>query len=335
MLKLLTEKELPDFVKQHCKKRPVRLAVAFWGAGATARLGLSEADGGRIICNLESGCCNPEEIKKLKGRFDLKTHSKLHGKVYSFLKTDQAQAVAVVGSSNASLNGLALEGEIKGWRELNVAFSSEDTLAELDKWFDRMWDEGDDVQNADLEKAALAWKRRQAQSIPRPTSKSIIQAAIEKPAYFYGKPIYFIIYRANLDREEIQAISADVEAGKFSDVIAKTTKYEMFRGWDKFPKDSWFIEVGFIKKPRCYGILRSIDKAQRCKDDDGVYVELLFKRTKIELGEVIFDLSAEDKEIILTSTERLWEKNTEGADCYGVVVSLDKAIDILRESASR
>jgi hypothetical protein len=46
--------------------RKVRMAVAFWGDGATTELGL-EAIGAAatLICNLKSGGTNPHEIRKL------------------------------------------------------------------------------------------------------------------------------------------------------------------------------------------------------------------------------------------------------------------------------
>ncbi|WJH40580.1 hypothetical protein N7E02_08170 [Aliirhizobium terrae] len=52
------------------------LVVAFWGAGAIDALGLrKEWRSLRVVCNLESGACNPHEIEDLQ---------KLAGKVEVF-----------------------------------------------------------------------------------------------------------------------------------------------------------------------------------------------------------------------------------------------------------
>jgi hypothetical protein len=107
MLKLLTERDLPKEVAALIKGRTdVRIAVPFWGKDAVDLLVLSRAKGGQIICNLESGCCDPDVIDKLRGRFTVKTHARLHGKLYCTSKA------ASVGSSNVSTNGLAVTGSL-------------------------------------------------------------------------------------------------------------------------------------------------------------------------------------------------------------------------------
>jgi len=60
-------------------------AVAYWGKGATERLGLDKIRKKpvRIICDLWSGACNPNELQKLLDRgFKLRTKDRLHAKVY-------------------------------------------------------------------------------------------------------------------------------------------------------------------------------------------------------------------------------------------------------------
>src|SRR4051794_11288172 len=80
-----------------------KLAIAFWGHGAINKLGLERRElNVEAICNLESGSCNPFEVRRLwrlKG-VRLKTHPHLHAKVYWTPRR------AVLGSSNASANGL-------------------------------------------------------------------------------------------------------------------------------------------------------------------------------------------------------------------------------------
>jgi hypothetical protein len=76
MLKLLRGTDVTDAIAAHLHSNAVfRLAVAFWGAGAVKSLGLDRLPKGRplaqrpmVICNLESGCCHPKELKLLLPR---------------------------------------------------------------------------------------------------------------------------------------------------------------------------------------------------------------------------------------------------------------------------
>jgi hypothetical protein len=100
-----------ETAKQLCEilKAPgcARLAVAFWGDGAVKRLGLDTRQGEtRVVCDLYSGGCNPEEIAKLLiHRIEVRYLDKLHAKFYS------TPGAVVLGSSNASPSGLARKGE--------------------------------------------------------------------------------------------------------------------------------------------------------------------------------------------------------------------------------
>ena len=67
----------------------------------------------------------------------LKSHSALHAKVW------WTPNAAVLGSSNASTNGLALEHETgSGWHEANVRIDDATTLNSISKWFEKLFNEG-------------------------------------------------------------------------------------------------------------------------------------------------------------------------------------------------
>ncbi|WP_421567060.1 phospholipase D family protein [Ochrobactrum sp. EDr1-4] len=58
------------------------LAVAFWGSGAIDKLALDKKwKSLRIVCNLDSGACNPDEIERLMklDNVDVRTDCRLHG----------------------------------------------------------------------------------------------------------------------------------------------------------------------------------------------------------------------------------------------------------------
>lgn len=149
--------------------RTVRIAAPFWGADAIKRLGLGRCEkvGGkpalRLLCNLESGACNPAPIKKLRYtlKWGVKSNPRLHAKVYIF---DQ---VAIVGSANPSANGLALEGmEAASWHEICVRTKDRKEIDALAAWFDELYD---DLESVRVDKKTLAaaeelWSRRRRDS---------------------------------------------------------------------------------------------------------------------------------------------------------------------------
>jgi hypothetical protein len=139
----------------------VRFAVAYWGAGTVARLGIpavAERDV-QIVCDLLSGACNPCEVRRLRsvlGNGRVLTHDRLHAKVWW---TDRG---ALIGSSNASANGLALEGgETSGLVEANLLVTDPPTLTAVELWLGgTVLPEAREITEADLERAEALWKAR-------------------------------------------------------------------------------------------------------------------------------------------------------------------------------
>ena len=122
----------------------LRVAVAFWGKGGTKTLSLSKAKKGRVLCNLESGACNPEEIRAIRASktLQIRTHAQLHAKIYWSPKA------AVIGSSNASTNGLVVDAKTaKGWREANMWIGDPVELKRIGLRFNELWKQGRRVTN--------------------------------------------------------------------------------------------------------------------------------------------------------------------------------------------
>ena len=139
----------------------VMAAVAYWGRDAAKRTGLSEhrcPANVRIICDLLSGACNPDEIEALKQLgFCVKKLDRLHAKVW--IGGDDV----IVGSANASQNGLLGEGEQAAKSNVEAAILSHDpTLAsEVKAWFEQQWCHSSKIEDQDLAQAREIWKRRQ------------------------------------------------------------------------------------------------------------------------------------------------------------------------------
>ena len=137
----------------------VMAAVAYWGKGAAGRTGLSgheDPSSVRIICDLLSGACNPKEIEALQRfGFTVKTLDRLHAKVW--IGGDDV----IVGSANASQNGLLGEGEKAANANVEAAVLSHDpALARrLAAWFELQWDASTEIETRHLVLARQIWKR--------------------------------------------------------------------------------------------------------------------------------------------------------------------------------
>jgi hypothetical protein len=153
----------------------ISIAVAFWGADGPKRIGVPEQLKARIVCNLQSGASNPSAIRQLMGIARVRCHPRLHGKLYA---TDKA---AIIGSSNASTNGLALEGQdAYGWEEANVLTNDPTILGQAAAWFERIWNDAMEIDENDLEKAQEVWDQRRSLARQFPTQPRGVRQTPEK-----------------------------------------------------------------------------------------------------------------------------------------------------------
>lgn len=137
----------------------VMAAVAYWGQGAAERTGLAENDrpeSVRVICDLLSGACNPDEIETLARRVTVRTLDRLHAKVW--IASDRV----IVGSANASHNGLPGDDEEAANASIEAAVLSRDpSLArQLASWFEDQWCASSEIEARHLEQARDRWNRR-------------------------------------------------------------------------------------------------------------------------------------------------------------------------------
>ena len=136
-------------------------AVAYWGAGAVSNTGISRKRNGtiRILCDLFSGSCNPEEIKKAirQNTTEVKTLDGLHAKVWLNGNT------SIVGSANASINGLGFEDRRNHIPNIEAAFIAKDDeiSREIMQWFENQWSAARRVLPEDLQSARDFWDHRQ------------------------------------------------------------------------------------------------------------------------------------------------------------------------------
>lgn len=230
-----------------------RFAVAFWGEGATHRLGLNRSGLTlRILCNLDSGACNPTELRLLRALpgVTLKSHPALHAKVYW-----TAQGV-VLGSSNALANGLGLEGDTAGgWAEANVRIDDSKFLADIASWFETLFAAGYDIEDADLDLAEQVWKARRRRV---PTGKrlsdrlfAVYKQAPGHPAWRQVKLAYCHDELAPDEEQHLEELRSTGELG--SDVSA-------YSQWnDRILPDDWVIAFDLASRvPQRHCVWRAL-----------------------------------------------------------------------------
>lgn len=213
------------------------LAVAFWGRDAVESLGLDRPGLDlTIICNLDSGACNPDEIRKaidVAGADRVLADPRLHAKVY------WTPDGAVLGSSNASTNGLAVEEGMGGWAEANMLIEDPDILAEIGSWFETRRASAYVVGDDDLARAEVIWKSRSsaAPSGSRLTT-DLVTAFRQAPDHPVWRRVRAAIWTGKIDAQGTKELEAAQDAN------SALENWECFQGWNKELKaGDWLLDV--------------------------------------------------------------------------------------------
>lgn len=195
-----TKQRIRDLLRS---SKQADFVVAFWGDGALDELGIRDRILPlNIICNLETGSTNPKIINELQklgeqngGAITVAQNDRLHSKIYLF---DDA---VIIGSSNASTNGLAFEGgELTHWMEANVVSSDPELMKAIREWIEKLGRR--EISPSDLKRARAAWKaRRSVAHLPRDVSTTVLQAIRFEPETLAGLPIFVTVYREDLSDE--------------------------------------------------------------------------------------------------------------------------------------
>ena len=150
------------------------VAVAYWGDGAAERTGLSHRKNPRqvrIVCDLLSGACSPDEIESMiRLGVRVKTLDRLHAKVW--ISGDRV----ILGSANASRNGLPNGDTESSNANIEAAVLSKDSdlSRRMTKWFEEQWRLAAIIDDDKLNLARRLWKRRR-RSDGRAFTSTLIQ----------------------------------------------------------------------------------------------------------------------------------------------------------------
>ena len=225
-----------------------QVAVAFWGTGAAEELGLLTCKKEpKIVCNLLSGGTNPRAITEIQDalkerfgdQFEIRHNSRLHAKTYLSPKG------VIIGSSNASANGLSMEGrECSGWIETNVYSPDTTLISETQKWFDELWHSRETkfITKDEIEQATVLWDQRRQAALPRDEKAPEIDLLEElklTPEKLANRNLYICLYSEDLSEQatlvEKQKKQEQTELGNNPDNVG------VFEGWPDLPNNSDLI----------------------------------------------------------------------------------------------
>jgi len=134
--------------------------------------------------------------------------------------------MAVVGSSNASTNGLCEEGnKLAGWMEANAVITDSQALDLLRKRFD-IGTVGRRITDLDLKVAEKAWKARRRVVIP---GASLLDTLVDDPDRIGLQDIYFAAVDAPYSKE------GERERELVKDEMGRD--FDTFEKWPELPRE--------------------------------------------------------------------------------------------------
>lgn len=202
-----------------------RLAVAFWGRGAADLLGMSSANGARLICNLSLGGTCPDEVRTLQDRgAEIRHLPTLHAKL------GIVGDVSFLGSSNMSRNGF---GSLE---ECSVVYRGE--RAEIAERFETIWSRAVPVDESILTTAEQIWRRRRTfearrriEVAPNGTLLDLLRC---DPKALDLLPAFVVTYEPSGGKALEQA-NTTVREG-FG------VEWECYEGWEELPDEGFLFE---------------------------------------------------------------------------------------------
>jgi hypothetical protein len=219
--------ELTKKIRSILKEPNLMCAVAYWGAESQGWLEPEDPHAAvkkRIICDALSGGSNPNIIRDLRGRSDVEIRhcEALHAKVYI------GSGECVVGSSNASTNGVGAEGgQTSGLIEAGYLASP---TPEIKDWFEALWSKkAQPITEEDLKRATKAWEKRRRLR-PKASFADFDFNATNLPLiyWYWDEDLYDVRDPASLkeanEADYLALTSSDQSRGQAINFIASDTR---------------------------------------------------------------------------------------------------------------
>jgi hypothetical protein len=311
MQRLIREHEVAATFKR-ARKTGVSavIAVPFWGKGAVSTLGLRKGPTTRVICNLDSVACNPEVIDDIRNLgIEVRTHPRLHAKIYA------TESFAIVGSSNASTNGMTVEGAgSKGWIEANIASSDPELVADVIALFDMIWGDGETrkVRTSDIEAARRA-REAHPPIIGGLGNKTLFAACRDRPDDF--RAVFVAVYDQGLGKGGLRALSA-VKKGAAAPAPGLTAG-DFRNAWgyqyDDILPGAWLVDLNCKRadKARYTGCARATGLRLRVEGETDLTIALPGMVRLVEGGPGM-RVSAAEKASLVKNAARILSKSKGG-----------------------
>jgi hypothetical protein len=224
-----------------------RCAVAFWGVGSDSLFSKGDRKKARIICDVMMGNTSPIALKALgaPSNDNLRHFKYLHTKVYI---SDNG---AVVGSANASKNGVGFERGAESVEAGMVILRKNPAFEEIADWFEQVWEKAQIVDQAALETAERRFKPHPKFN-PRPIrAGSLLDMVVADPDAF--SKLSFVFIKKDLTRpEEKSAREKAIATHKVAQAKIENLPFgNTFAEWDADDIDNWekcFVEFWLPKR---------------------------------------------------------------------------------------
>lgn len=268
--------------------RDIRCIVAFWGKGALELFAGMDDERLRkvkIVCNLTTGGTNPSVIQELLNKNIAVRHNPtLHSKVYW---TDRG---VIVGSANASANGLSLESVAQdGWLEAGVHSNRQSTIEKVKLYVDEIWGKAKKIRPKDLEEAKRNWRKRRP--FPRPDETVHFVHALRNGAFTDRvTPVWF-----SIDVESAGKYQADIQerGNQLCEQYVELHERELDAWvWEdpfRLPREVYFISFFLGKRGRLYFTKIWKTLPRNCDKDglDGYTYQYAYAVPDAEIGMTI------------------------------------------------
>lgn len=240
MTDFLVGDELSKKIRTVTAGRDVRCAVAYWGIDCQQLVG-DAVDRAKIICDAVSGGTAPKALNALGAPHNgnLRHSDKLHAKVYL------SDAGAVVGSANASRNGIGFDGMQSGLIEAAVFCGADSEVwRAASLWFDELFASASVVDEEALRSAQEKWRPH----FGKAPNGSVIELACAEPDLFDG--IGFVFSGTNSEQKDVD--DAKKKAAKDTGEKARFRNWpstHMFTEWPAKQVDRWPSQFFSFHKP--------------------------------------------------------------------------------------
>ena len=247
MVRFIAGSDLVDAIRDVLSGNDVRCVVAFWGAGAEALLNQATGDQPRVICDVTLGGTSPNALRALGAPKNdcLRYVPNLHAKVYI---SDRG---AIVGSANASQNGVGLDGPPTLIESGVLVPPDDDACGQAVAWFETQWKASKKVDASALALATKRFRPGRAAGNRPVDSRSLLDLIAADPDRFSDISIVLTeIESTQRERNSVRSAVKNANPGEAQNIDALPDD-GMFIGWEKRDLSRWrrtFIDLWMPNK---------------------------------------------------------------------------------------